>query len=158
MFGVVAFIAYPELFPAAPQAASAKASAFSMQDPWMRAATIGLTIKTVMHLKLFEIPTGAGNAVPIGIATFLQPFEPLLLRAIQLEHWNLLTAVVGEAAAKYADADAARARAVLGIPGSLSKAEQAAMKTDLTAATSVNDLFRVYISYAGCGLFKKTFP
>lgn len=160
LFGIVGFVAYPELFGANNAAASTavKATTFSMQNPWMRAATIGLTIKTVMHLKFFEIPSGAGSATPVGIATFLQPFEPLLVRAIKLEHWNLLTALMSTAAAKYPTLTVALPLALAGIPGSLTPAEKAAMAADLNAAKAVNDLFQVYISYAGCSLFKKTFP
>ncbi len=157
-FGVVAFIAYPELFGPSAVDAAKPASVFSMQNVWMRAATIGMTIKTVMRMKFFEIPGGAGNAVPVGIVTFLQPFEPLLVREILLKQSDLTSSLIDPAAVAYGPLAAALPRALNGIPASIAPAMRTAMATDLRAAPTINDLLQTYLAYAGCHLFRKAFP
>jgi len=161
LFGAVVNFAYPSLFPPSlPDTAHSAVGAVSTawnSNPWVRAAIIGFTIKAFLHVRFFELSTGPGKTVPIGIETVTQLFEPLLLRNIKLDHWIALTQFLAPAVAKYPDLPRTRAQALAAIPMGFDTSERAAMAGDLDAAETVTDVLRVYLSNVGCKLFKNTF-
>jgi hypothetical protein len=155
-FGIAAFLLYPQLWPHP----EASASSLSMDNAWFRAAVVGVTIKSVMHFKIASLPTPGATAqpIPIGIATFLQPFEPLMIKQIGFEYWQRTTALLTPAAAKYPDLQATKIRATAAIPGNLDGAERLALANDLGLKTTVNEVLATFLSAVGCEIFKVTFP
>lgn len=121
---------------------------------------IGLTVKAFLHIRIFEVSTGAapGKSVPVGIETVTQLFEPWLLRNIGLEHWIAKTEFLTAAVAKHSNLNQTRATALGAIPSSFDAVEKAAMIADLNAAATVNDVLDVYLTNVGCRGFRTTFP
>jgi len=154
-FGMAGFLLYPQITGHSDAAAS-----LSMDNAWFRAAVVGVTIKSVMHFKIASLPTPGvtGQPIPIGIATFLQPFEPLMIKQIGLEYWKRTTALLAPAAAKYPDLQATRIRATAAIPGNLDSAERLALANDLGLKATVNEVLATFLSAVGCEIFKVTFP
>jgi hypothetical protein len=155
-FGGITNLLYPRIAGGAPPAVGA--AAIALGDPWVRAALIGLMIKAFLHVRIFEVATGPGKSVPVGIETITQLFEPWLLKNIGLEHWIALSGFLTPAAAKYAGLEQTRAQALAAIPATFDASERAAMTDDLKAATRVFDLLQIYLNNVGCRVFKNTFP
>lgn len=106
LFGVAMHLAYPFVLatgvPDEVHVAGAPPSVVPWSsNPWLRAGLIGLTLKALLHVRIFEIKINSGKSVPIGIETLTQLFEPLLLRNIEIDHWMALARFVEPAATKY---------------------------------------------------------
>jgi hypothetical protein len=61
-----------------------KLQGVGVANPWVQSVAIGLSIKAVLHIRLFTVGAGA-TSFPVGIETVVQLFEPWLLETVDLD-------------------------------------------------------------------------
>jgi hypothetical protein len=128
------------------------------RNDWVNAVIVGVSIKAILHIRLFNVTTGAGSEFPVGFETILQLFEPWLLRTIDLDHFRHLRRYIDARAAGYVDVAVVRARIAENIPPGFSPAERAALTADAARLATVNELMELYLSYVGRRTFEQIFP
>lgn len=129
-----------------------------LTNPWIKAAFIGLSIKAFLHIRIFSVSTGPGQSFPFGLESFVQLFEPWMLRTIELDHYSAQSDFIAPRAARCATVAAAQASANANVPPALSPAEQAAFNIDIGQAPSPQQVIAAYVKYAGIKLTRRTFP
>ncbi|HWX82308.1 MAG TPA: hypothetical protein VNZ48_01805 [Xanthobacteraceae bacterium] len=129
-----------------------------LSNPWVKAAFVGLSIKAFLHIRIFSVSTGPGQSFPFGLESFVQLFEPWMLRTIELDHFSAQNNFIKPRAAKFATAVAAQAVAMANPPPALPSADQAAFGSDINQATSPVYVIAAYLKYAGVKLTENTFP
>ena len=127
-------------------------------NPWVQAVVTGLSVKALLHIRIFNVSTGPGRDFPVGLETIVLLFEPWLLRSLELDHFSELMAFVTPRAARCADVAAARQLATNNIPNTFLPAEKAALAADIARATTSGDVIVAYISYVGIKLAGGVFP
>jgi hypothetical protein len=141
----------------------ATVSGVGVANPWIKAAVVGLAIKSFLHIRLFTVSTGPGSSFPVGIETIVQLFEPWMLRSLEIDHWNMQQAFVTARAARIVAAAglqvaAARAQASSNIPTGTKPAVLAAFNADITAAGTPSEVIIVYMKYFGTAAASRVFP
>jgi hypothetical protein len=134
-------------------------SGLSLENPWIKAAVIGFSIKAFLHIRLFSVSTGPGSdPFPVGIETIVQLFEPWMLRSLQLDHWNKLQTFVAPRAGAFPTVADASARALANIPAGTEPALRAAFNADISAAGTQSEVIIVYMRYFGTAACRRVFP
>src|SRR5438093_8324382 len=82
-----------------------KLEGFVVGAKWFRAVAIGIAVKSLLHINLFNFTTGS-QSVPIGIETLTKIFEPHLLRALIFDEFNAVRHYLGPYSVKYTDLNA----------------------------------------------------
>ena len=129
-----------------------------LTNPWVKAAFVGLSIKAFLHIRIFSVSTGPGESFPFGLKSFVQLFEPWMLRTIELDHYSAQSDFISPRAAKCATLAAAQASAKANAPPALSTAEKAAFDADIDQAASPAQAIAAYLKYSGIKLTERTFP
>jgi hypothetical protein len=127
-------------------------------NPWVKAALIGFSVKAVLHIRIFAVSTGPGQSFPVGLESFVQIFEPWMLRTLELDHYSAQSAFIGPRAARLGDVVAARTQAKANPPPELSAAETAVFNADIDQAANARQVVAAYLKYSGVKLTKVTFP
>jgi hypothetical protein len=133
-------------------------ASIGLANPWIQAGVAGLSVKALLHIRVFNVSTGPGKDFPVGLETIVLLFEPWLIRTIELDVFGQLVTFVGPRAARCATLADAQERANNNIPNTFSPAEKAALSADVARATVASDVIVAYISYAGLGLTRTVFP
>jgi hypothetical protein len=156
IYGAIAAL-LTALFPllAAEQATIEGAGA---DNPWVQALVIGVSVKALLHIRLFNVNTGPEKAFPVGVETVVMLFEPWLIRNIDLDHFNELMTYVGEAQKRYSDLDQIKSTIGHNIPRSFSDPEKATLKRDIDNAPTARDAMEIYLTYVGRRTFERVFP
>jgi hypothetical protein len=129
-----------------------------LTSPWIKAAFVGLSIKAFLHIRIFSVSTGPGQSFPFGLESFVQLFEPWMLRSLELDHYSAQSDFIAPRAAKFASLAEVQARAKANVPPSLSNAEKAAFDSDIDQAPSPDQAIAAYLKYAGIKLTSRAFP
>jgi hypothetical protein len=129
-----------------------------LTNPWVKAAFVGLSIKAFLHIRIFSVSTGPGESFPFGLESFVQLFEPWMLRTIELDHYSAQSDFIAPRAAKFPTVAAAQAKAKASVPPALSTAEKAAFDADIDQAPSPDQAVAAYLKYAGIKLTERAFP
>jgi hypothetical protein len=129
-----------------------------INNPWLKAALVGFTVKAFLHIRIFAVSTGPGQSFPVGIETFVQLFEPWMLRTLELDHYSSQSMFIEPRATKLADVAAAKAKAKGTPPPGLSAEETAVFEADIDQAKDSKRVIAAYLKYAGIKLTKSTFP
>jgi hypothetical protein len=129
-----------------------------LSNPWIQAGVVGLSVKALLHIRVFNVSTGPGRDFPVGLETIVLLFEPWLIRSIELDVFSQLMGFVGPRASQCPTLSDAQSRAINNIPNTFSPAEKAALIADIMRATVVTDVIVAYISYAGLNVTRKVFP
>jgi len=127
-----------------------------VDNPWVQSLVVGLIVKSLLHLRLFSVGTGA-ETFPIGIETIVQIFEPWLLRTIQLDHFNTLRSFVDPRANQYNDLVVVKEEIKNNLPRAFSDREKIAFQADVDSANTVVDVMELYIGFAGRRSFNRVF-
>jgi hypothetical protein len=130
---------------------------FGLSSPWIRASAVGVTVKAFLHLRLFNVSVGS-QSVPVGLETFVQFFEPALLRTILLDEFTAVRAFVAARALGYPSLEAVKARAKEEIPPTLPNQERAAFSNDIDRATSVVQVMEHLLRFLGRKNLERVFP
>jgi len=128
-----------------------------LENPWVQAFIVGLIIKSLLHIRVFSVGTGA-DSFPIGIETIVQIFEPWLLRTIQLDHFNTLRSYIDPRANIHNDLYVVKQQITRNLPSAFSDREKIAFQADIAKATTVVDAMELYIGFAGKRSFNRIFP
>ena len=127
-------------------------------NPWTQAALIGFSVKAILHIRVFAVSTGPGQSFPVGLESFVQLFEPWLLRTIELDHYSAQSKFIGPRAAAYPHVEDARTQSKDNPPPGLSPAEKAVFEADIDQANTSAQVIAAYLKYSGIGLTESTFP
>ena len=127
-------------------------------NPWIKAALIGFSVKAVLHIRIFAVSTGPGQSFPVGLESFVQLFEPWMLRTLELEHYNKQNAFIAPRAQKLTDVATARAQAKANPPPGHTPPVKAAFEADIDQSVTPAQVIAAYLKYAGIGLTMTTFP
>jgi hypothetical protein len=127
-------------------------------NPWMKAVLVGFSIKAVLHIRIFSVTTGPGQSFPVGLESFVQLFEPWMLRTVELDHYSAQSTFITPRAARFANAAAAQTQAKSNPPPGLSSAERAVFESDIDQAATPAQVIAAYLKYAGIKLTMSTFP
>lgn len=128
-------------------------------SPWIRAVIVGLTVRALMQITFFNVAVGAGT-LPIGIATFTQLYEPMLLESLSQGVWNAGRNYLQPYADRYPNVADVRTMIAdnLPPPPTLSVERRAALLADIAMKTSVVEIFETYLNVAGRGTLVRVFP
>lgn len=129
----------------------------AVDSPWVQAVLVGVSTKALMNITLFNVAGGAGT-VPIGPATIVHLFEPLLLGELDLRVWNDARTFLQTHAAEYNDLDAVRTTIRQNIPPTLSTERQAALRADIQTQETVIAVMEVYLYAVGRATFVRSLP
>ncbi|HEX2257845.1 MAG TPA: hypothetical protein VHG92_14320 [Afifellaceae bacterium] len=154
MYGVAAVILFA-ILPDLPETVTF--AGVSADNPWVQAALVGITIKALLHIRIFSVSTGPGKTVPVGLETLVQVLgEPSMLRGIELDHFNGLMSFIEPRGEKYT-LDEARQKAKANIPNSFSGAEKTAFQVDLDQAETSVQVLQRYVDYVGLKTVQRVF-
>ena len=134
VYGVLAAAGLALLPCSAPQVSTGGIGA---SNPWTQAALIGFSVKAILHIRIFAVSTGPGQSFPVGLESFVQLFEPWLLRTIELDHYSAQSKFIAPRAAAYPHVDDARTQSKNNPPPGLSPAEKAVFEADIDQANTV---------------------
>ena len=129
-----------------------------LSDPWVKAGLVGLSIKAILHIRILTVTTGPGQSFPIGLETFVQLFEPWMIKSLELDHYYQVKAFIGPRAAAHPNVDDARAQAKANIPSGFNDNEKAALTSDIDSAKTSAEVISNYLKYAGVKLTRAAFP
>jgi len=128
-----------------------------VSNPWVGAVLVGISIKAFFHIRLFSVGAGP-QALPIGIETVVQMFEPQLMRAIEVYQFEASKDFIGTRATKYSDLAEVKKTIRDNLPGTLPVAERTAFLSDVERATSVGNAMDLYLAFLGRRSFDRRFP
>jgi hypothetical protein len=124
---------------------------------WFRAVVIGISIKSLLHINLFNITAGS-TTVPVGIETLTKIFEPQLLRALVFDEFNAVRHYLASYCQKYTDLQAVKTTISTNVPPTLPTQESQAFETELTKATTVIEAMERGLRFLGRKTFNRIFP
>jgi hypothetical protein len=130
----------------------------AISNPWVKAAVIGFSVKAFLHIRIFAVSTGPGQSFPVGLESFVQLFEPWMLRTLELDHYSEQSSFIAPRAAKFANVADARTQAKNNPPPGLSSPERAVFDADIDQAPNAAQVIAAYLKYSGIRLTKTTFP
>jgi hypothetical protein len=127
-----------------------------LTSPWVRAVVIGLSVKAILHINLFNVTVGAQSR-PIGIESLVQLFEPAMLRNILLREFLEARNYVTPYAASNPNLVAVKQQIKANVPASLEQLEKAAFENDVDKAESVPLAMEHFLRFLGRKIFERTF-
>jgi hypothetical protein len=134
-----------------------KLEGLGLSSPWIRATAVGLTVKAFLHINLFNVTIGS-QSMPVGVESFVQLFEPALLRGILLDEFNAVRNYIHPYAVKYSTLADNKARIKGNIPPSLLAQERAAFENDVDKAGTVTEAMEFFLRFLGRKTFNRVFP
>lgn len=130
---------------------------FGLSNAYVRALVFGVATKALLHIRLFSVGVGS-LTFPFGTETLVQPFEPWLLRSIEVDHFNAGRELLEPRAAKYPNRNDVNARIRANLPARLPPEERDAFLADLDRATTVLAVMELYLGFLGLRNFNRVFP
>jgi hypothetical protein len=128
-----------------------------LDSPWVQAIVVGVTIKSLLHIRLFNVTAGS-QSFPVGIETLMHLFEPWLLASIQLHHFNAGREFIEPRAKKHSTLGAVRNRIKRNVPQSLQNPDRAAFLDDIQKVETVIEAMELYLQHFGKRSFDRVFP
>lgn len=127
-------------------------------NPWIKATFVGLSIKALLHIRVFSVSTGPGQSFPFGLESFVLLFEPWMLRSIELNHFAEESDFIKPRAVRFPNVADARTQAKANPPPGFSTAETAVFQADIDQAATSAQVISAYLKYVGTRLTTTTFP
>ena len=127
---------------------------------WIRSFIVGLSIKGLMKISLFNITGGkASEPFPIGPASIIQMFEPSLLIQIGLDEFNAIENFLNPYLKKYASKDISEVRKLIltHLPRIGSPAYRVGLVDDINEIQNVKQLMEIYLIHFGSATFSRVF-
>jgi hypothetical protein len=149
---------------------------YGLNNPWSQALAVGLTVKSLLHIRLFSIPKsnvpqgnrGEREVVPIGLETIIFIIEPWLLRSIELDEFIAVQVFLAPWLKTYSDPDLVRELIETNLPTRfMTDSECAFLLNDLRRVLSessandskkVQDALEIYLRYLGRKSLHQVFP
>jgi len=108
------------------------------------------------------VHSGGMDGLPIGVETLVQPFEPWLLREIDLCHFNEMKSFLKGVEIEYTDLDDVKRMIIKDVSAMpQDRAEVKAFLLDVDEAETVTGVLGLYLTFLGrgsvCRLFHKAF-
>ena len=47
----------------------------NLMNPWIAAAAVGISVKSLLHIRIFNVSTGPGKDLPVGLETIVLLFD-----------------------------------------------------------------------------------
>jgi hypothetical protein len=127
----------------------------------LTAVMLGLSAKALLHIRFFSVPTtGTQQTFPVGTETFVQLFEPWLLRTIAIDEFNAVSAYLRAKAQGYTDLNAVKTTIKANLPGpaAFPDPERTALMLDVDQAGSVGSALEIYLRAFGVSTVDRVFP
>ena len=124
---------------------------------WFRAVAIGIAVKSLLHINLFNITTGS-QTLPIGIETITKIFEPPLIRRIIFDEFDAVRTFLAPYIAKYSNLTDVKALIAANVPPTLPPQESQAFETELNKAANVTQAMERGLRFLGRQTFVRIFP
>lgn len=134
-----------------------KVEGVGLTNSWVQAGFVGLAVKAFLHIRLFSVSTGPDQSFPFGLESFVQLFEPWMLRTIELDHYAEQSAFIKPLAALYPNIADARTKAKDNPPPELSRSEAEAFNSDIDHAPTSAEIIKIYLKLAGIRLTQSAF-
>jgi hypothetical protein len=143
-----------------------KIEGLGLESPYalyILAVVLGLSSKAIMQLNLYTVLIGS-TPFPLGFQTFIQIFEPFLLRSILIKEDDEVRNFVEPFAAKYpitagdkTKLDEVKQMIFGNIPKQLPDEERSAFKNDIEKDTQVHEAMEHFLRFLGRGTFLRVF-
>ncbi len=124
---------------------------------WWQPIVIGVSIKAFLHLRLFTVTIGT-QSYPVGVESFVQLFEPWLLRTIDLEHDNAIRVFIKDRAERYRNLDQVKETIKTYLPNFLPQKDKETFLGDLESKSTVHSAMASCLVTFGKAWFNLTFP
>jgi hypothetical protein len=127
----------------------------------LTAIMLGLSAKALLHIRFFSVPTtGTQQTFPVGTETFVQLFEPWLLRTIAIDEFNAVSAYLLGKAQSHSDLNMVKATIKANLPGpnAFPDPERTALILDVDQAGSVGSALEIYLRAFGVSTLNRVFP
>lgn len=134
-----------------------KLEGLGLSYPVVQALAVGLTIKAFLHIRLFNIVSGA-QSFPVGIESIVQLFEPWLIRTTELYHFNASANYITLHSRSHSDLEKVKKTIKDNLPPTLTSQEKTAFQADIDRVTNVFDAMILYLSTVGKKSFERVFP
>jgi hypothetical protein len=127
------------------------------KNPWVQGAAVGITIKSLMHIRLLTI-----KDVPIGVETLVHLFEPWLLEGIGLDEFAEVDHYIrGKAGQPPYAGDLPKVKTIIldklpTLP--LSNTEKIAFREAINQCTTVEEAMILFLRRFGRRIFEAVFP
>jgi hypothetical protein len=128
-----------------------------LSSPWVRAIVVGVTVKAFLHINLFNVTIGS-QSMPVGLETFVQLYEPALVRTIVFDEFSEVRTYIQPYAARHPDLADVKTKIKANIPPALSKEECGAFENDIDKAGTVIEALHLYLRFVGRKTFERVFP
>lgn len=138
------------------EANKVRVEGLGLSSPWVQAIAIGLTVKAILHIRLFAVSVGQ-QSLPIGVETLVQLFEPWLLRGIEIDHFNAVRTYIDPRAANHPDLNDVKTLITQNLPSGFADQERAAFEHDVNEAETVPEAMELYLRFVGRKAFKRVF-
>ena len=133
-----------------------KLDVMGLSAPWFQAVAIGISVKSLMHINLFNVTTN-GQSHPIGIETITQLFEPHLLRGVMFYEFNAVRSFVQTFQQAYPNLTDVRTTLSNNVPNTLPQPEIEAFRADLDKAVNVQEAMERGLRFVGRQTFTRIF-
>jgi len=134
-----------------------KLDVLGLSAPWFQAVAIGISVKSLMHINLFNVTTN-GQSHPIGIETITQLFEPHLLRSVMFCEFTAVRAFIQPFQQAYPDLTNVKTTLSNNVPAALPQSEIEAFRADLDKSLNVQDAMALGLRFVGRETFTQNFP
>ena len=129
---------------------------FGLGSPWLRAIYVGLTLKAILNISFFNV-TVAAQSMPVGPATLIQLYEPMILRNIQFREFTEVRKYVRSAVDAYPDLASVKRTIKENVPATLPGTERGAFENDIDKAPSVTVAMENFLRFLGRSIFDSVF-
>lgn len=133
-----------------------KIEGLGLDSPCIRGLVIGLTTKAIMQINIYTVTTGS-TSFPIGFQTFVQLFEPYLIRFIGLDEFELVRKFVAPFVARFNDLDQVKSLIKQNIPVFIPAEEKGAFENEIDKETSVRNAMERFLRFLGRKTFERVF-
>jgi hypothetical protein len=134
-----------------------KLEGLGLANPLVQAIVAGVFTKAMLHIRFYNVSIG-NESFPIGTESFVQLFEPFLLRNIHLYEFAKVREYVQPRAQKYNDLNDVKARVKADLPPSTPEAEKKGLEADIEKMTAVVEAMEFYLTRFGKANFNRVFP
>ena len=129
----------------------------SFPNRWLQSIAVGFSTKALLHIRVFTVTVGS-QAIPVGIETIVQTFEPTLLQCIEIHEFNKVREFLEPRARLYDDLEDVQAKIRSELPPALAEADRKSFELDLKNTKSPMEALELYFRRFGKTSVERVFP
>ncbi|PWU00938.1 MAG: hypothetical protein C5B51_23905 [Terriglobia bacterium] len=130
---------------------------FGVSNPWFRAVALGVSVKALLHIRLFTVGIGDRN-MPFGTETIVQMFEPWLMEQVQFYEFNSVREFLRPWEQQHSNIADIRSIVLANLPYSFAGAERVAFEVSLKRRDrTAIECMEMYLRRFGKANFERAF-